>query len=70
VVIQLGDYVKDSISGFEGVVTARTEYQNGNIKLCVETCELDAGKPIAEVWFDAYRVEPCKRNKKLTPGMP
>ena len=67
--IDLGDYVVDTISGFRGVITATTRYLNGNIKHCVETCELDNGKPITEAWFDQCRLELSDRPKERTVGL-
>ena len=61
--IQPGAHVHDCISGFTGIVTAYTIYQNGNVKCCVESCELDNGKPIAEQWLDEYRLEIVPRPK-------
>ena len=55
-IITLGDYVRDTISGFCGVVTAETRYLNGSIKYCVEAQELDNGKLIQEYWFDHHRL--------------
>lgn len=54
--MDLGDKVEDTISGFRGVITALTRYQNGNTRACVEAMELDAGKPIQEQWLDVYRL--------------
>lgn len=67
--IAIGDYVQDTISGFAGIVTARTEYANGNVKVCVEACELDQGKPITEIWLDEYRVEVKSRPQVRTVGL-
>ena len=33
--IELGQYVRDEVTGFEGVATARVEYLNGCIQYCV-----------------------------------
>ncbi len=48
----LGFTVKDQISGFTGVVTAKTEWLNGCIRYGVKSRELKDGKPIAAEWFD------------------
>ena len=65
----LGDYVVDTISGFAGVVTARTVYLNGNVKVCVEACELDQGKPITEVGLDESRCEQKPRPQTRAAGL-
>ncbi len=33
---RLGEKVKDSVTGFKGIVTARLEYLNGCVQYCVE----------------------------------
>lgn len=38
--IKLGTKVKDIVTGFEGIVTARVKYLSGCIQYCVET-EID-----------------------------
>ena len=63
-IIGFGDRVKDTITGFTGVVTAKSEYQNGNVKYCVEAAELDAGKPVPEQWIDGYRLKVVQTNEK------
>ena len=67
--MNLGDYVVDMISGFAGVVTARTVYLNGNVKVCVEACELDQGKPITEVWLDEHRCAKMPRPQTRQAGI-
>ena len=54
--IGLGDHVRDTISGWTGVVVAKSEYLNGCVKYCVEAHELDGGKMMPEYWLDAYRI--------------
>jgi len=55
--IKLGEIVRDSISGFEGVAVARAEYLNGCISYQVEPARLneDGSIPKAE-WFDEQRL--------------
>ena len=56
--IELGCTVRDRISGFQGVVTARTEYLTGCDRLCVAARELDKdGKVRDQYWFDEITVE-------------
>lgn len=66
--VTLGAKVEDTISGFRGVITAMTYYENGNKKACVEAMELDAGKPIAEQWFDVYRLRLMDHDKPKEAG--
>lgn len=58
--ISLGQEVRDRISGFGGVVTAKTQFENGCIRLCVTGRELNEGRVIDE-WFDEQRLMPETR---------
>jgi hypothetical protein len=56
--IKLGTKVKDSISGFEGIATARIEYLYGCVRVLVEPQGLNQdGKPIEAQYFDEQRLE-------------
>ena len=59
--IGLGDRVKDEISSFEGIVTARSEYLNGCVSLLVQPESLDEGKKIKGVWFDDVQLRLVKK---------
>lgn len=50
--INLGDKVKDRISGFSGIATARYEYLNGCIRFQVEPDKLNKGAMIDGKIFD------------------
>ncbi len=65
--VKLGDRVKDRISGFKGVVTGRTEYLYGCIRLMVEPEGLHDGKPIDSQWFDEQR---CDESSLAAVGGP
>ncbi len=54
---ELGDEVKDKISGFRGIVAAKTFHLNGCVRIMVEPTELMDGKPIQEHWFDIQQIE-------------
>ena len=54
--IELGTRVTDSITGFSGVATARTEYLYGCVSIEVQPEALHEGKPIVAVWFDEQRL--------------
>ena len=54
--IKLGDKVKDSITGFEGLATAITTWANGCVRVEVTSAELHDGKPIEGQWFDEQRL--------------
>ncbi len=56
--MQLNEKVRDTINGFKGVVTARTEYMYGCVRLLVEPDELKADGDIRESqWIDEQRLE-------------
>ena len=53
----LGRKVKDVITGFSGVVIAKTEYLNGCISYCLQPTELKDNGTIKELeWFDSQRL--------------
>lgn len=56
--IAIGGLAYDSITGFEGMVTARVEYWGGYCRVEItRQNESSAEKPMAE-WFDVKRVVP------------
>jgi len=50
--IQLGDLVRDSITGFEGIANARMEFLNKCIRFQVQPQSLHEGQPIEAHVFD------------------
>ena len=59
--IELGDHVKDRLTGFEGIVTARTEWLYGCIRVAVLNQELNKDGKVREAeWFDEAQVERIK----------
>lgn len=56
--IKLGSKVKDTLTGFEGIATGRTEWLYGCVRITIEPDKLDKdGKCIPSEWFDEQRVE-------------
>ena len=55
--VKLGDVACDTITGFEGVVTGRTEWLNGCRRWLIQPRALHEGKPIEPAWFDEDQVE-------------
>ena len=51
----MGDLVKDSVTGFTGIVTAYSFYITGSPRVCVEAKSVD-GKPGESAWFDEERL--------------
>lgn len=50
--INVGDVVRDSITGFEGVVVSSHQYLHGCMRLTVQPQSLHDGKPIETQTFD------------------
>jgi len=53
----LGDIAKDTITGFEGVVVAITEWLNGCLRITIQPQAMKDGKPIGHETFDIEQVE-------------
>ncbi len=51
-----GQVLKDRVSGFQGVVIARTEYATGCRHYGMCSQELHDGKPVDWEWFDESRL--------------
>jgi hypothetical protein len=54
-IIRLGDKVLDPLTGFSGIVTSRTEYLFGCVRVAVEASEIKDGKPV-DAYFDEQRL--------------
>ena len=52
----MGRRVRDRHTGFEGVATAYTVFENGCVQWCIEPPQKD-GKKLDTHWFDEQRVE-------------
>ena len=59
--VQLGDLVRDWVTGYEGTATARVEYINGCIQYCIEPNDLQKGEPFpgfeSAPYIDAARLQ-------------
>jgi hypothetical protein len=55
--IKLGSKVQDTLTGFTGIATGRTEWMFGCARICIEPQVLKDGKPIEGFWFDEQRVK-------------
>lgn len=62
--INLGDEVKHTITGFTGIVTCKSYWLNGCIRIIVQAKKLQDGKPVEPLAFD---VEELKVVKGATP---
>jgi len=59
-----GAEVKDKITGFKGIVVARTEWLYGCVRIAVRSTTLKEGKPIADQWFDVDELELVKKPRR------
>lgn len=50
--IELGNYVKDIVTGFSGVAVSRTEYLNGCVRYGVQSNWTHEGRPISPEYID------------------
>lgn len=70
----LRDSVKDQVTGFAGVITARTEYLNGCLQYCVKPTKLKKDGTMTEgEWFDEQQLDLVKKKpatKKERTGGP
>lgn len=65
--VDLGDKAKDTITGFEGIVSARIEYLFGPRRIALTPVALDKdGKPQDPIGFDESQIQ--KESKKVQPA--
>ena len=65
---KMGSFVRDSITGFAGVVIGRTEYLNGCISILVQPEAVTSeGQPIEAHWFDEQRLTLASKAKAGGP---
>jgi len=61
--IKLGDKARDTISGFEGVVTCISDWLNGCRRVTIQPEKLHDGKPIDNCCFDIEQLEKVVKAK-------
>jgi hypothetical protein len=59
--IELGDLVRDRITGFKGIATGHTKWLNKCERFGVQGQKLEAGKVQDAQWFDAEQLEVVKK---------
>jgi hypothetical protein len=63
--ITLGSKVRDTITGFEGIATARAEYLSGCVRILVQPYGLTKdGKMFEGEWIDQGLLEAVKAEKE------
>lgn len=65
--LKLGQKVKDSITGYEGIAVARTMWLNGCERIAVQGPLDKDGMPPEEKWFDISQLVGVKASKKKEP---
>jgi hypothetical protein len=63
--MNLGDVVRDKISGFSGVATCRLDYLNGCVRWQVTPRTLHDAKPVEAQYFDDEQLEPVKGEERV-----
>jgi hypothetical protein len=61
--INLGDKVKDTVTGFEGIVTCKTTWLNGCTRVGIQSDVLQDGKPIEVQWIDEPQLRVIESQK-------
>ena len=56
----LGDKVKDTVTGFTGIVIGRTTFLHGCVRCGVQSDKLKDGRPSDAVWIDEPQLEIVK----------
>ncbi len=60
---ELGDTVRERVTGFEGVINSITRYVNGCERIAVQSAVLKDGLPADAQFFDIMEVDIIKRGK-------
>lgn len=68
--IRLGSKVRDTITGFEGIAVARTDWLNGCARIGIQAAELQEGKVMDIEWIDEVQLEGAAAGKRFLPGGP
>lgn len=64
--IQLGDRVRDIVTGFEGIATKRLESLFGGVEIQISPEGLgQTGEPLTSIWFEEARVLESVSNNRL-----
>jgi hypothetical protein len=68
--VNLGDEVKDTVSGFKGIVIGKTEFLNGCSRVGIQPKVGKDGKLPENHWFDEPQIEVIKaKSVKCGPRM-
>jgi hypothetical protein len=64
----LGDIVKDSITGLKGTVIAKTEWLNGCWRIIIQPNEIKEGRPVDPSTFDVEQLVMVKAKNVAMPA--
>lgn len=65
--VTLGKEYKDSVSGFKGIATSRSEFLNGCTRVCLTGKSKGNAAPI-EIWLDEEQIIGQKKIPNKTGG--
>jgi len=76
--LKMGNIVRDTITGFQGIMIGRTDWLYGCSRIGIEPTDLDKdGKPRDPAWFDEQRIvtvedrsPPVSPESRATTGGP
>ncbi len=68
--VDVGDGVKDIITGLTGIAVCRCEWLYGCVRVGVQPCIADKGKVPDIVYVDEPQLEVVKRDAVATAGVP
>jgi len=60
----LGDIVKDQITGFQGAIISRSDWYNGCVRYLVQPQELKDQRPVEPDWIDEPQLELLESTNK------
>lgn len=66
--IELGDVARDTVTGFEGVVVAKTKWLHGCVRFSLQPQALKDGKPIESCSFDEPQLVLVSKKAAATTG--
>lgn len=63
--IRLGDEVRDTVTGYTGIVISLTKSLFSSPRCCLQPKAMDGTKPVEEFWFDEARLETVEENHRV-----
>ena len=66
--IKLGNKVRDKVTGYEGIATARVEYLNGCVQYCVKPKVGSDGKMPDPEYIDIQQLEVLSEGAIIEPS--